>query len=79
MNLRDTIGYPEVILAVFVIVTLLGMWLLFGYGLSDATSAEKPPETCQHRTKPSCPDALKKGALGECPKLINPCPLEAAQ
>ena len=42
MNLRDTIGYPEVILAVIVIVTLVGVWLLFGYGLSDATSAENP-------------------------------------
>ncbi len=76
MNLRDTIGYPEVILAVFVIVTLLGMWMLFGYGLSDATSAEKQP-ACQHRTKPSCPAPLKKGELGECPKPINPCPLLA--
>ena len=76
MNLRDTIGYPEVLLAVFVIVTLVGMWLLFGYGLSDATSAEKPP-ACQHQTNPRCPGPLKKGVLGECPKPINPCPLLA--
>ena len=74
MNLQDTIGYPKVILAVIVIVTLVWVWLLFGYGLSDATSAEKPPETCQHQTNPRCPDALKKGVLGECPKPINPCP-----
>ena len=78
MNLRDTIGSPEVILAVIVIVTLVGVWLLFGYGLSDATSAEKPPP-CQHRTKPRCPGPLKKGDLGECAKPINPCPLAAAE
>ena len=68
----------EIILAIILACSIIGILLLFGLGLSDATSAEKPP-ACQHRTKPSCPDALKKGALGECPKLINPCPLEAAQ
>ena len=58
--------------------SIVGMLLLFGYGLSDATSAEKQP-ACQHQTNPRCPGPLKKGALGECPKPINPCPLAAAE
>ena len=69
----------EIILTVILACPIVGMLLLFGLGLSDATSAEKPPETCQHQTNPRCPDALKKGALGECPKPINPCPLAAAE
>ena len=67
----------ELILAVILACSIIGILLLFGLGLSDATSAEKPPETCQHQTNPRCPDALKKGVLGECPKPINPCPLLA--
>ena len=68
----------ELILAVILACSIIGILLLFGLGLSDATSAEKPP-ACQHRTNPRCPDALKKGELGECPKPINSCPLAAAE
>ena len=64
----------EIILACILACPIIGMLLLFGLGLSDATSAEKPP-ACQHQTKPRCPGPLNKGELGEtCPKPINPCP-----
>ena len=65
----------ELILAVILACSIIGMLLLFGYGLSDAHN----PPPCQHQTKPSCPGPLKKGELGECPKPINPCPLAAAE
>ena len=46
----------EFILAGIVIVTLLGLWLLFVSGLSDATQLEDPPDRsrCPKSTIPPC-------------------------
>ncbi len=63
MNLQS-IGYPEALLAVIVILTLLGMWLLFGYGLSDVTERDTQPDRmigpqqmCPKSDLPACETA----------------------
>ena len=61
----------------FVLGLILAALVFGSFKAIRATQTEQTP--CEQRTTPRCIYSYKKGQLGECPQLIEPCSLDAVK